>query len=871
MKILKLLLKNFAAVSNAMNASELEIDLSTMENKVCLIIGPNGSGKTTILSYLQPFADVGNLDIRNGNSLILKDKEGYKELVIEKEGTIYTIKHFYTPQKEKNHSVKSYLMKNDVELNVNGNVTSFKELIKEELQIEPDYLKLIRIGSNVTSLIGLTTTERKNFMSKLMDEIGVFLDHYKSVNTKLRQLDEMISHTIDKMTKLGITDKDTVSDEIEKEKGNLEKEEAIYIDLTNRKSICAETMANLEKEDNYSSKEYYARQRKFDKMKEIFEKKDTLESMESSFYEEKIRNAEKRLVEIDTNRKNYVLFIQSHLTQLNQLEEQEHLIVVQMEKDKNTGSEIKLREENLKKMRLKMREIEDIIGDFTSPYSKEEFEKFYLYLKNTQNLLNHVYEFGKKPIQKVVDLMAKKKNVIDYINKHLIDLDDKKNDQTALFLTTIMNRIKLGQDVVINCKEECAAKEIFFQLKTMLENSEVEEKSENADFYRDMELTYKSLKEIFPSFEPYANVITHLPEEVKKQFQLSSVREQIKSLSPIYDEKEMNHLYMMVSEYDNYMSLAAQYENEEKTKLQFVKMVQGNDMEEQLDIVKTQIEEGKSSIRNYRKEIQEMEEEEKDLERELERDKEIKETLEEYEEFEKAFLLYEKNYESYQSAENTMKELTARIIEEKAFTERMKKDLQQKISNYDQYIGLEKDLKKMNKAYDDMTFIKEALSSKEGMPLYFISNYLNHTEEITNELLDIAYDGTIFIDKFQITPTEFAIPFFNRGKRLEDVKYASQGELSFLSVALSFALSSQALSRYNIMLLDEVDGPLDKENREKFIRVLENQIDRINSEQSFLITHNDMFSSYPVDIIDLSFSEEKTEYPLAHYIDIKRK
>ena len=70
------------------------------------------------------------------------------------------------------------------------------------------------------------------------------------------------------------------------------------------------------------------------------------------------------------------------------------------------------------------------------------------------------------------------------------------------------------------------------------------------------------------------------------------------------------------------------------------------------------------------------------------------------------------------------------------------------------------------------------------------------------------------------------------------------------------------------MLLDEIDGPLDLYNREKFIKVLENQIDRINAEQSFLITHNSMFSSYNVDIIDLSFKNDKEQYPLANFINI---
>ena len=71
------------------------------------------------------------------------------------------------------------------------------------------------------------------------------------------------------------------------------------------------------------------------------------------------------------------------------------------------------------------------------------------------------------------------------------------------------------------------------------------------------------------------------------------------------------------------------------------------------------------------------------------------------------------------------------------------------------------------------------------------------------------------------------------------------------------------------MLLDEVDGALDIRNREKFIEILENQIERIHAEQTFLITHNTMFSSYPVDIIDLSGKNDMDNYPLANFIDIE--
>ena len=65
-------------------------------------------------------------------------------------------------------------------------------------------------------MIDLSETERKNFMSKLLDEIGVFLTYYKKINNDLHQLKEMISHNVDKLNKLGIDNKDEVKSTIKK-------------------------------------------------------------------------------------------------------------------------------------------------------------------------------------------------------------------------------------------------------------------------------------------------------------------------------------------------------------------------------------------------------------------------------------------------------------------------------------------------------------------------------------------------------------------------------------------------------------------------------------------------------------------------------
>jgi DNA repair exonuclease SbcCD ATPase subunit len=870
MKILSLKLENFKAISNAMNTNSLFIDFRESKNKICLIIGPNGSGKTTVLSLLHPFADLGNLDVRNSSNLILDNKDGYKEIQMQKNNDIYVIKHFYTPHKDKSHSVKSYIEKNGNELNINGNVTSFKEYVREELQIEPDYLKLIRLGSNVISLIDLTATERKNFMSKIMDDIGIFLEYYKAVNNKLRQLDEMISHTIDKEKRLGILDKDQYKKEIEELRKEINVIEERFIQESNSLALLNNTLENIDGRETLRD-DLKSVTKKYNKMQDILSRKDQIESFDVEFYNERITDLEK-MISSDTNEISMnTSLIQNSLDHLNSIQEQLRTLQIQLSKELESDKEINLMESNLTSMRKKLREYEDNIGDFKPNFTKKEFEDFVVFLKNTQQILRRTYEFGKKPVTKVVELLSSKKNVMNYINSHILDIDEKHGDSSSVFINTIMAKfMKHGSEIVIECDKECAAKTLFYQIQNLMKNSNVDDKNEDVQFYHDMEMVYSNIVSIIPSFTQYASIIERLPDDLKKDFLVTSIYNKIKECKVIYDEQKMNELLSLITEYENYIQLLADYNNEEKLIHKFSSHSSSGYLKEQIETLENEIIDIRSKISSWKEKNISLTEEINDCNRSLEVDCDIKETIEKFDEIKALFENLTSDYAIYSDTIDRISTLELTLSKIKLEIDTKKELLQKKISDLDQYTSLHKDLKKMNKIYDEMTLVKEALSSKQGIPLHFISNYLNNIEEITNELLEIAYDGKIYIDSFEITPAEFSIPFYNKGIRIDDVKYASQGELSFLSIALAFALSSQALSRYNIMLLDEIDGPLDTNNREKFIKILENQIDRINAEQSFLITHNAMFSSYPVDILDFSFNNDKEQYPLANFIKIAR-
>ena len=99
MKICELVLENFEGIYVAMHTTYIRLDLRTSKNRICLITGPNGHGKTVLLSQLNPFATLGTLDERDALPLIMKDKSGHKKIIILDNGNEYEIDHFYTPTK----------------------------------------------------------------------------------------------------------------------------------------------------------------------------------------------------------------------------------------------------------------------------------------------------------------------------------------------------------------------------------------------------------------------------------------------------------------------------------------------------------------------------------------------------------------------------------------------------------------------------------------------------------------------------------------------------------------------------------------------------------------------------------------------------
>jgi DNA repair exonuclease SbcCD ATPase subunit len=373
-----------------------------------------------------------------------------------------------------------------------------------------------------------------------------------------------------------------------------------------------------------------------------------------------------------------------------------------------------------------------------------------------------------------------------------------------------------------------------------------------------MRLAYQTISQVLVDFSSYDKIIHSLPDEYKKDFLLENIYSKMDSLEPVYDFQKMDALLAVVTEAYVVDELKKQRDDQMELYARFSKFSNVGFLEEQLKSTAESIEDMELEIRDLRESIHSNNEAIKENNRSLDVYKDLFETFTNHDSLVVDVAKMEKEWKTYSENTKEIREELNRL----ELLKRQIKDIQDMIDGLKQkltqYLTISSELKTYKKVYDEMIYVKESLSSTKGIPLRYIKNYLGNIEEIANGLLDIAFNGSIYLDKFRITQSEFSIPFYNRGRLLSDVKLASQGESAFISIALSFALSAQTMQEYNIMLLDEIDSALDMKHREKFLAILENQMNRMNTEQCFFITHGDMFSSYPVDVISIVPNDEYT-------------
>lgn len=874
MKITYLKLKNYASVFSGMNKTTVEIDFTKSKNRVIIFVGPNGSGKTSIMSTLHPFAYNKEDETRDNDKLILDEKEGYKEIHYDKNGAKYIIKHHYLYKSGKK-SVKSFITLNEVELNPNGNVTSFTELVKTHLGIEPSYLTLLRLGGDVRNFIDKKYTERKEFASNLMSEIHIYNTFFKKVTEESRLLRNLLKTTMSKIDRLHVLDENELINSITETTERMNIKDKEYENLTmGIGAITRELQTITSDVDTFTNDLSDLRIAVQNLIKEIKIRENKINpELLSDRIQEMRADTNSKVVEKQSELDKITFELNFILDNISSLkckidEKKQKLKFITTESEKN------LLVNKIEELKLKRDNLYSNINGYTDSATVDDLVNVIRVCQDIQSIVTDISTCSKNSIQLTENLL----NTRD-ITQYLINTKRELENEITDYKTRL------------NSMEKQQSEFIYFMY---VPNDCKNDKCPYMEFYNDH--TKNDNQEDILNLKSKLNILNN---KLKSLDDVSYIHERILQIKNIIsankiiiDKTNSHNIFAFENISKSFISQHEFYSEAELTS-RISKIEELDELRElENDIVNLQSDLNSinadndgiriltSDIEDYNNELSKLETRVIDLK--LKKNDALSEYTilkQELEVLDEAIVVnneVDKLTSEYKSKKSELetKELEFVKIGELRTELRVKEnqkhncliDIQTLKSKHDElqyklreFKSLKSDKDQLEAKYDKAGILREALSNNKGIPLLFQQIYLKDVRIIVNDLLDMVYGGQLSVEEFVINDKEFRIPYVKNGILINDVVSSSQGEKSFITLALSFALIIKTIEDYNVLLLDEIDATLDTKNRMLFINILEKFMSANNSEQVFVISHNNMFDSYPVDIIYTTNEHPKSD------------
>lgn len=854
-------LKNVAGIYNGLDLEEIEIRFN--DNKFNLVCGDNGSGKSTLTDALSPFA----------TEIIRKDRKGKKIIILKAGKDRYEIKHFYEPTNT-GHSVKSFITKIDkhgvrTDLNQNGNVTSFKEIVHIELGLSESSIQLFKLGRDLGSIIDMSPLKRKAYMTQFTSQADVYIILHKKIAEDARLLKKLLDNTTDKLNNIG--DVDVINKRLSETNETLNVLEEKERSLNNELSVLKERSNIILSENDRRelielSNEIYEVQQKRD-MYDISSEYTKLNKEQLTFKIESLKTnvfhnsgiidllkSNKSALINDLNEvKNKIYSIDEQIDVLNyddsytddidsmieQLESDNR----SMKKDYNQSDRYKYLDKEFLKKTI------DTFDKLT--------EEIYAISDELNNSDLQMFEYGKD-----YDVMYRQAvNNSNNMANQILELENEL--KSFEYADDLNNRLKLQPN-------DCYNKKCPFILEIMekmnnidlvkLDNihkkiNRISKEKNNID--DNVEVLW-NLNRMSIKIDNLFKVIDSLDEILVQDAILTKdkiLRNVLKSKFVFIDKDKIMNIIQLLDIRDEYIANTSKIERLHKLEIDFSKIInlnaQKEDLQKREKNISVKLNEAVNKLDEFIIDTNNMKSE---LEQLIDYLK-IKDKLDRLDS-------KIKRMNDLNERMETVNELNKNINTIEKYDLQKIRDMKQvSLKDRDKLMVKRAEAKKLKKYkkvvvenYNDIDMMRKALSTKEGIPLLFISLLLEKTRNIANDILIDAFDNTIKLDKFKINAKEFRIPLVGKGDENEDISRASAGERAIISLALSLALTKQAGgnnrgSNYDLLTLDEVDGPLDVKRRRSFLRLLDRQTNIMGIKQVVSISHNNMFSDYPVNLI----------------------
>lgn len=906
MRLLNLRLKGYLGIANGLLRDEVQFDFSKCKHRICLIKGATGSGKTTILDAISPLPD--------DNSILVPGMPAEKELIYDN-GLRILIQHPIGNSGDRATN-KAFIWDGDVNLNPNGNITSFKEIIYDRLGIDNNFNALSKLSTRDRGLADKPPAVRKKYVASIVEGVEVYNNMYKTLSKNSNVLKSMIKTMTAKIDSIGdergidmnISALTSLIAEYKEKQEKLLFDQASATTILNTVdpdgAIANESRANTERASmaENSIKICDAKIKLgSDKLSIEFPNKESV----INFLER-----EKKLLTEEEKRSDMAKSEISNLLSRSEAEHDELQAKLNKLNMLVSTSDYDTLVKSINKISQEIKEIEDFFAanNITdTSCTTAEYNAALSILDRIENDISDIYDTGRDSfldihLENGIEAnitsdseLAKMANEIDSLKKDINELErqiarsegeietyailkNRPSNCTIDDCPFIKKAIDIGEDPSIKITR---MREDLNRLNSNLqevENIYIECSSRNVVVSKLMQVWefIDENKNILKCLPMHNDLIMGPPEKLIYEIISRSSAMAV----AIVNREALVKLGRKTYMFDSYRELKV-----ERDKLIMQKSV-FDSKAEVIDEINSDIEKIRNRISNIEQKIDSNNAIMQEAQNKIDN---LNSIISIASDIEKAFIEREAALSIYETcsennakiaidlekivkANEVLKTVSTELTNVKSALEPAEEELS-KLKFSKQKLAEYKDEMAFYKAnYDKTETVKSYTSpTDKGIQLIFMDMYMHNILAMANDLLSKLFGGQFMLQPFVITGDEFRIPCIGNRMMNDDISSMSTGQICMISMILSFSILFNSASNYNILRLDEIDGGLDAENRAQFIQTLNEVMDILGCEQCFLISHNEEIQYASTDMILLKTNSEIRNYGGANVIfDINR-
>lgn len=880
MKFLNIKLTGYIGIYNGMGLNEIEIDLTKSKHKLLIIKGANGSGKSTIEKALNPLPDA--------NSFFIPGVSAKKELILQDKDVLYKIIYMHPIKNGSGDrdTTKGYIYKNGVLLNQNGNISDAKNIIFEELNLDPNFVALSALSSDDRGLADKKPSDRKRFINNIIPSLDAYNNIYKKLTKKSSILKANMNTISSKIE--STPPEESLLETLKSLNTRIDEIKDIKDDLISKNAVLKATITQLD-----PSGEIQNEYNQLVKSLTEYERELTLLHNQIKFSLESLSLTENDdIAEIKSSLSSRKIVLETSIDNIQ----------------RDIENTLLLREQESKELQKKIAKLQSITNDVSYSDLMTQIRSLKKKKLECENIFN---EMGLRD----ATILTKDEYItgLEKMRDIKLSLDVLRDEFSYGVISEVLNNYISG-NLNINYQIDSIKKDTDEMKESQIKiNKDILKLEAEIELMKSLNLRPKDCKiNTCPFIEEAFNIKQRDPEfQLKEIYDVSAMLEQSLKYNDIKLQElntinscifSINNILRMIDGYKFILNKLPCGETFTNKEIFYTKIMNSDLFDEIMEVYKyidysnlideynlasitlSKLEEQQrlfaskhAIIEEIQNDIDNLEQKTSNLTRDLENKhnsiKEMKLELVEINDkvvkittllnfMDKYNTLSEKNkndstrYDEIWKSMNDINkaitdinhntELINSYIKSLDGLEKDRSSIEHTIRNLQEY---KIELKAYTDKYDKIEVIKRYSSPLKGIQNIFMEIYMNKIIDLSNQMLMYLFEGEYVLQPFIITADEFRIPCKGNGYMNDDISSMSTAQICMISMILSFSLLYQSSTKYNILHLDEIDGGLDTRNRLQFTYLLNQLIDLLECEQCIMVSHNNELNTEEADII----------------------